>query len=451
MRNLPTTWDWRRPWGFGIAVVIWATASSWGCADSGRAELGTGTVGVSSTAELNDNASLKPTCEPNLGDRADSDANIVLGTVYQDIRGFGGISVPGWIDDLTPSQTDTAFGSGAGQIGLSILRVRVPYNAADFSREVATAQRAASLGATVFATPWTPPPALKTNNNIVGGELRPDAYGAYADHLLSFRDYMKSKNVPLYAISVQNEPDIKVQYESCDWTASQFIKWLSEQGPRFERTKLIAAESFNFNHQLTDPILNDARAQAAVDIIGGHLYGNGLRDYPLARSKGKEVWMTEHYTDSKHSANEWPLALDVAKEIHQSMLANFNAYVWWYIRRSYGLLTEDGKVSKRGYLMAQYARFVRPGFQRVAVSSTGTDVQLTAYKNGAGQVVVVALNTTASPKAITLDLHDGCATSWSRFTTSATKDLSDDGSLPIIDHRAKVTLDAESVSSFVSR
>lgn len=86
---------------------------------------------------------------------------------------------------------------------------------------IAAAARASRLGATVMATPWTPPPNMKSNDGTVAGSLNVASYGAYADHLLAFRDFMQSSGVPLYAISVQNEPDIEVTYESCDWTAGE--------------------------------------------------------------------------------------------------------------------------------------------------------------------------------------------------------------------------------------
>ncbi len=402
-------------------------------------------------AGANGNAGA-PSCDVKTGSDQDGDANIDLDTEYQTIRGFGGINVPGWIADLTADQAETAFGNGPGQLGLSILRVRIPFDSNDFAKEVPTAQRAVAHDAIVFATPWTPPANMKTNNNTVGGELSTGSYDAYADHLLSFRDYMESNGVSLYAISVQNEPDIQVQYESCDWSSSQFINWLTSEGSKFGDTKLIVAESFHFDHGLTDPILNNAAAASHVAIIGGHIYGGGLADYPLARSKGKEVWMTEHYTDSNSSANDWPLALDVGKEVNDCMAANFSAYVWWYIRRSYGLLTEDGMVSKRGYLLAQYAKFIRPGFTRVAISKpSASGVSVTAYKSGEGRIVAVAVNQSTSPQDITLDIYGGCADAFSVITTSGTKNLSDDGTVSVTDHKASVTLDAQSVTTFVGQ
>ena len=396
-------------------------------------------------------------CAPldNPGALDDADINVDLSTQFQRISGFGGMNQPRWIADLTPEQALVAFGDAPGQLGLSLLRMAISANPEDFILEVPTAQRAVALGARVFATPWTPPPSLKSNASNIGGELPPENYGAYADHLLAFRNVLAENGVPLTAISVQNEPDISVNYDSCDWTAAQIGDFLKEQGPRFGDTRLIAAESFNFNRMLTDPLLNDAAAAAEFEIVGGHIYGRGLADYPLARERGKEVWMTEHYTDSgaePDRANLWPLAFNVATELQRSMQANFNAYVWWYIRRGYGLITDDGLVSKRGYLMSQFSRFIRPGYVRVAASNPALEgVDVTAYSNGPDSVVVVVLNTTDVAQTVALDLFGSCVVGFDRFTTSQVKNAQNDGPVALIGGRVSVTLDPRSVTSFVSQ
>ena len=399
-----------------------------------------------------------PTCDPNTGNQNDGDANIDFDTEYQVIRGFGGVNmvggpgIPSWetIFDMPPEAVDTAFGVDDGDLGLTILRIRVPYDQTKWQDEVATAKRASDLGAIVFATPWSPPTSMKSNGSLVGGELMESAYGTYADFLVAFRDYMQEQGVPIYAISVQNEPDIAVSYESCDWTSGQIVDFLSSQGSRFGDTKLIAAESFNFNHSITDPILNSATAEPQVDIIGGHIYGGGLADYPLARNKGKEVWMTEHFTESSNDGNVWPLALDVAKELNDSMKANFNAYVWWYIRRSYGLINDDNQVTKRGYLMSQYSRFVRPGAVRIgATNPSANDVHVTAYKHD-GKLVVVAVNLSSQQQDITLDLFGGCVQGFAKYTTSGTKSAANEGDTTVSDNKAAVKLDGQSATTFVS-
>jgi O-glycosyl hydrolase len=377
--------------------------------------------------------------------------NIDTNTNYQTIRGFGGMNGAGWIDTLTTDQVNTAFGNGDGQIGLSIMRMRIDPDSNNWSLQVSAAQQAAANGAILLASPWTPPANMKTNNSLInGGSLRSEYYSAYADHLLSFADYMASNGASLYAVSLQNEPDWHPSYESCDWSGSDFVNFLLSQGARLDSLRLVAPESLNFNHSLSDPFLNNSNTVGFVDIIGGHLYGSSPKDYPLARSKGKELWMTEHYTDSSNSANDWPLALDVGTELHQSMVANFNAYIWWYIRRSYGLLTEDGRISKRGYLMAQYSKFVRPGFIRVAATENPqSGVSVTAYKGSDNQLVVVAVNTTTSQQNIELNLQNANVGSFNKYTTSSTLNLGYGGAQTVSGNRVSLWIDSQSVATFV--
>lgn len=378
--------------------------------------------------------------------------NINPNTVYQTVRGFGGMNGAGWIPDLTSAQATTAFGTGNGQIGLSIMRMRIDPNSANWATQLPTAQLAKSMGVTLFATPWTPPAAWKSNNSLInGGTLLPARYADYASHLLSFASYMSSGNAALYAISVQNEPDWHPDYESCAWTAAQFVSFLQGQGSRFSAIKVIAPEGLGFNKSLSDPMLNDATAVQHVDIIGGHLYGATPSDYPLARSKGKDVWMTEHITNT-NDANDWAQAMPLAQELHASMTSNYNAYVWWYIRRSYGLITDDSVVSKRGYIMAQYARYVRPGYQRIAATEKPhADVFVTAYKNSAGKLVVVAINTGTSQRQIVLNLQAGSAASFAKTRTSASYSNAGAGTITVTNGQGTAWVDPGSINTFVSQ
>ncbi len=184
-----------------------------------------------------------------------------------------------------------------------------------------------------------------------------------------------------------------------------------------------------------------------------------LRARSLRRQRGQTARaatrVTEHNTDSGSEpdrANRWPLAYNVATELHRSMQANFNAYVWWYIRRGYGLITDDGLVSKRGYLMSQFSRFIRPGYVRVAASDPAVeDVNATAYSNGAGSVVVVVLNQADVEQTVALDLFGSCVTGFDRFTTSELKNAQSDGPVALVEGRVEVTLDPRSVTTFVSQ
>ncbi len=369
---------------------------------------------------------------------------------YQNISGFGGANIPDWIGDMNEDQVDKAFGNAPGQMGLSILRIKVPNDEENFSQQVSAAARAKSQGAIIIASPWSPPASMKSNGSTVGGYLEPSSYGDFADYLLNFTDFMSNNGAPLYAISVQNEPDVTVSYESCDYTSTQMLNFVKEQGAKFDAVNLMVSESFNLDHSETDPILNDAEAEPLVDIICGHIYGSGLADYPLARSKGKEVWMTEHYTESENSGNDWPLALDLGTEIHACMEANFSTYIWWYIRRYYGLIDDAGNITKRGYIMSQYAKFVRPGYTRVGVATNSvSNVDVSAFKTDTS-IVVVAVNRNNSSTEINFEIQNGSADTLTMYTTSGSKNVENGGIHIPTGGMFSAFLDGESITTFTS-
>jgi glucuronoarabinoxylan endo-1,4-beta-xylanase len=351
---------------------------------------------------------------------------------------------------MTANQVQTAFGAGQGQLGFTILRLRVPYtdDVNDFSAQVPTAALAQSLGAIVFASPWTPPPALKTNNNIVAGSLIDSSYAAYAAHLKGFADYMANSGVPLYAVSLQNEPDATVTYESCSWNATQFLNFTKNNAAAIG-TRVMMPESQNFVHGLSDSTLNDSSAASHVSIIGGHIYGGGLGPYPLAVSKGKEVWMTEHLVLD----TTWAGVLGTGMEIHNCMNAGMNAYVWWYLVRYYGPIGDDGNVTKRGFAMSQFARFVRPGYHRIACSAVPQrNVYVSSYKDPASsRVVIIVLNTAGSAIQQGFAVTHGTMSAFSRYTTSVAKNCDRGTDIPAANGGFTATLDPSSVTTFVSQ
>jgi hypothetical protein len=250
---------------------------------------------------------------------------------------------------------------------------------------------------------------------------------------------------------VQNEPDYATQSGWRAWTATQCHDFVLNYGDKVG-TKLMSCESFNYTKSLYDQILNDSAALAKLGVLGTHLYGTPVNNYPYAlfdqKAAGKvERWMTEHYTDSNTDANSWPNALNVATELHNSMVeAQFNAYVWWYIKRSYGPIN-NGAVTKRGWCMAHWSKFVRPGFYRVdATKSPTSGVSVSAFK-GDSEVAIVLVNTATSSKSVTLAVNGSSISSYDKFTTSSSKSMASDGTVTASNGSLSVTLDAQSVTT----
>jgi glucuronoarabinoxylan endo-1,4-beta-xylanase len=374
----------------------------------------------------------------------------------QVIRGFGAANILPWRPDMTSDQVQKAFGSGPGQLGFSILRLRVPPNDTTtdpFKNQVPTAKLAMSLGAIVFATPWTPPPAMKSNNNTIGGTLNVSAYANYAAYLKSFAGYMAANGAPLYAISLQNEPDATVTYESCSWNGTQFLNFMKNNAASIG-TRVIMPESQNFVHALSDPTLNDSVAASNTAIIAGHLYGGGLAAYPLATSKGKEFWMTEYLDlDTTWAGTGGTVAtgvLSTGKQISDCMKVGMNAYIWWYIVRYYGPIDESGVVTKRGYVMSQFARFVRPGSFRLSSTdnSIRSRVDVTAYGSGS-KLVLVAVNRNSSATTQTFTLWNGTVGGFTPYVTSKSKNCEQQSTISFKNGVFNYTLEPLSVTTFV--
>lgn len=383
-------------------------------------------------------------------------ATIDTSVEHQTIRGFGGATVfqpPGLPESLSDPEMDTLFLNGPGQLGFNILRIRVAEDDAWRAVELSHAHRAWWRGADVIATPWSPPAAMKSNNSLIGGYLLPGNYAAYATYLDDFATYMAANDAPLYAISVQNEPDIAVTYESCDWTPQQMLDFCRNHANAITATRLIAPESFQFRRNMSDPILNDRFATENVEIIGGHIYGGGLADYPFARAKDKEVWMTEHLdstevTPGSHTV-PWLNTLAVAKEMHDCFAtANFNAYIWWYLKRFYGPLGEDSVVTKRGWIMAQFSKFIRPGFVRIDATANPTaGVYVSAYKKDT--LVIVAVNTGNLAVVQNFTVAGSAVNTVDSWTTSQTVDLQAQAPIAVNAGSFAATLPAQSVTTFV--
>lgn len=410
---------------------------------------------------------------------ASINATIDFNDKHQIIRGFGGSEA--WSSTMPASQINALYGTAAGDLGLSIMRVRIAPAAwtsatdtadtTQWTAELNTAKAAQTLGATVFATPWTPPASMKSNGSVNEGSLKTSSYADYANYLEAYVHYATSMGVNLYAISMQNEPDWNPCgndggggtgsscYESCLWTGSQMDTWVA-QNASVLTAPLIMPESFYFSSSMSDPTLNDANAVGKVAIVGGHLYGGTPYNYALAKSLGKEVWMTEHTVDlaggSTATTQNIKDAIDAAEEIHNSLtVGQYNAYVyWWLVNSTYlnyysGLLDTSGNPTFFGKAVAQYSLFVRPGYERVTATATPVPGVFVSAYSGAGHQVIVAINSNTTSTTIPFRIENATVTSMTPYQTTSTQGVAQLSPVTVSGNAFTYTLPAQSITTFV--
>lgn len=336
--------------------------------------------------------------------------NILPQETHQKITGFGGANRMWGNETLSATEAETSFGLGKHQLGLSLFRVRLSSNKNDWDLIVNSIIEANVRNIKVLACPWSPPAALKNNNSDIGGYLLPENYKAFKEYINEFIEFMKSKGAVIDVVSIQNEPDWKANYESCDWTAEEIIAFLKAPGDIIG-AELAGPESLNFNPQMTNAILSDPEASAKLDIVAGHLYGSGIGKFPLAEQQGKDIWMTEWLLNlgtgnsgatswgDRSESDKWKESIEMLIKIQEAMTSNWNAFIWWYIKRYYSFIgdgeqgTVSGNVLKRGYAYSHFSKFIRPDYVRIGteVLEETSPLKITAYK-GTDKTIVVIVN-----------------------------------------------------------
>ena len=386
------------------------------------------------------------------GTLPDGNCTINWNDARQSIDGFGGGVVfltPGSLDPVTDANMDTLFGTNYNQLALTLLRVRIDPST-NWGVALADAQKAVARGAGVLATPWTPPASMKDNGVLTNGSLLPSQYANYASYLKKFADYTAANAAPLRAISVQNEPDWPATYESCVWSSSQFLSFFRTNAAAIGNTPVMMPESLGYNFTYSDATLNDAVAVTNVDLIGGHLYGvTTIQDYTNAHSKGKPTWMTEYLVNDQTIES----AIDTAKQIHECLtIGNMSAYIWWKCLGDInGLVDASGVIQKRGYVMSQFSRFVRPGHVRIGTTNLGSGF-VSAYRNtNATQFAIVVINNNSIAFTQVVNLNNFPTANVTPWITSASQSLAAQTSFVVSNATFTYTLPPESIVTFAGQ
>ena len=133
---------------------------------------------------------------------------------------------------------------------------------------------------TIYASPWSPPAFMKDNNNMLrGGKLLPDYYQSWANYFTKFIKAYEEEGIPIWGISIQNEPMATQKWESCIFTAEEERDFLKNfLGPTMQREGYGEKKIIAWDHnrdlllQRASVLLKDPEAAKYVWGIGFHWY-----------------------------------------------------------------------------------------------------------------------------------------------------------------------------------
>src|SRR6266849_8162851 len=174
-------------------------------------------------------------------------------------------------------------------------------NATVLKTALANAQAATSRRALVWGTEGSPPGYMKSNGRWgTGGSFLGGAanFAKYAAIQTSFVSLMASNGVPVYAVSVQNEPDVSEDYPTCTWTAQQihdYIPYLSAtlSSAGYGSVKIMIAEESSWTNTLSETVMRDAAVASKIGILGAHAYGGKASRLTWNNITTQHAWQTE--------------------------------------------------------------------------------------------------------------------------------------------------------------
>ncbi|MDZ7342533.1 MAG: glycosyl hydrolase [candidate division KSB1 bacterium] len=292
----------------------------------------------------------------------------------------------------------------------------------------------------IFASPWSPPAFMKDNKDMLhGGKLLPDYYQSWALYYTKFIKAYESEGIPIWGITIQNEPMATQTWESCIYTAVEERDFLKNYlGPIMKQEGLGDKKIIVWDHnrdlicQRVNTIFDDPEASKYAWGIGFHWYEDWSGGEPMYDNLRN---VAESYPEKKLLFTEgcvggfdpqkyhyWPNAERYGK----SMINDFNrgtiGWTDWNI-----LLDETGGPNHVGnfcfapihadtregtliytptyYYIGHFSKFIRPNAKRVSTASSRSHLLCTSFMNVDGKMATIVMN--QSDQKISYKLYVG--------------------------------------------
>jgi glucosylceramidase len=279
----------------------------------------------------------------------------------------------------------------------------------------------------MYVSPWSPPAFMKDNGSMLhAGKLLPAYRQSWANYYIKFIRAYEKEGVPIWGLTLQNEPLANQTWESCYFSAEDERDYIKNYlGPTLKKQgmgdkKLIAWDhNRDLIYQTASTILNDPEAAKYVWGIGYHWYETWTGSAMLFENvkkvneafPDKKLIFTEGCVEKFDYArlNDWSLG----ERYGHSMVNDFNSgtvgWTDWNI-----LVDEKGGPNHVGnfcfapvigntqtgeliftnayYYIGHFSKFVHPGARRIISSSNRDLLETTAFKNPDGKIAVIVMN-----------------------------------------------------------
>lgn len=278
-----------------------------------------------------------------------------------------------------------------------------------------------------YASPWSPPAFMKSNNHMLkGGSLLPQYYQAWANYYVKFIQAYEAENLPVWGITIQNEPMATQIWESCIYTAEQERDFLKNHlGPTMKNAGLANKKIVVWDHNRdliahrATTIFDDPEAAKYAWGIGFHWYetwtgANANYEnikYVNENYPSKNLLFTEGCQE-KFDATQYQRWSN-AERYGNAIINDFNngtvGWTDWNVLLDQNggpnhvqnfcfapihanVLTDELIYTPSYFYIGHFSKFIKPNAKRIANSSSRTTLETTSFKNPDGQIITVVMN-----------------------------------------------------------
>jgi glucosylceramidase len=295
---------------------------------------------------------------------------------------------------------------------------------------IRAARRVAGSPIKLLASPWSPPAWMKTTGRMNdGGRLRPECRRAWARCYVRFIESYEAEGVPIWGVSVQNEPAATQRWDSCRYTAEEERDFVRDHlGPELEAAGLGRVRIVIWDHnrdlmvERASAVYSDPAAARYVWGTGFHWYGEDHFDHV---QQVHDAWPDKHllFTEGCQEGGPHHGSWELGERYARSMINDLNRWTVGWIDWNL-ILDHEGGPNHAGnfcsapihttrspegfslqssyYYLGHFARFVRPGARRVLCAASRPDTEATAFRNTDGSVAVLVLNRTEQAQRLLL-------------------------------------------------
>ena len=281
----------------------------------------------------------------------------------------------------------------------------------------------------ILGSPWSAPAWMKTNDDVKGGNLKPEFYGAFAAYFVKYIEGMRAEGINITAITVENEPLNPKNTPSMVMFAPEQDEFIGKfLGPAFEKAG-IKTQIQLYDHNLDVPsypmsILKDPAASKYVDGTAFHLYGGDTRAFSEVHDMypNKNLYLTEQSVTERPNSP----AIGIAEPVDRVLIGatrnwSRNVLLWNLAADPkagphtnnggctgcFGAITLDGDNAAFNvayYAVAHFSKFVRPGSVRIG-STELEQLYTVAFLTPDGKIVLVVSNTGNFAKEFQIEYH----------------------------------------------